>query len=91
MIKVKDFLGKAWCVSCAIGRCVVFPLFLGLWRSACGAFIFASAGFALYGFDLASAADQIDQIICIDLGSSALLMLTLLLMHGIGCSRKEDR
>ena len=80
------------CAFChAVGVCVVLPLLRGLWRSVSGAFVFGAVGCSALGFALAGTVERPGEAVCLAVGSSALLILSVLLMHGIGSGRKEER
>ena len=88
---VKKFVVGACALGNAVGQCIVLPLLRGLWRSVSGAFVFGAVGCSALGFALARTAERPGEDICLAVGSSALLILSVLLMHGLGSGRKEDR
>lgn len=91
---MKKFVKKSVVGACALGKavgqCIALPLLRGLWRSVSGTFVFGAVGCSALGFALARTAERPGEDICLAVGSSALLILSVLLMHGIGSGRKED-
>ena len=58
-------------------------LFRGMWRALCGAFVAASAGAAAYGYTLIPAGGGYEGAL-VAIGATALLVLSLFLMWGLG-------
>lgn len=58
-------------------------LFRGLWRTLCGAFVATGAGAAGYGYTLIPDGGGYESIL-VAIGATALLVLSLFLMWGMG-------